>query len=114
MSFDDLLNRTITVNGKTQTGTDGGGNPIYTEGAKGTVKGRIDKKDHPDELDGPDVNAIVSGFEAFTQLPVGFTITERDTLADEDGETYEVVQVGKFYGRSALHHLQMDLKKVTA
>ncbi len=110
-----LSNRVVTVNGLTDTGTtDGGGNPIYTTAAKGTVRGRIDKKDQPDELDGPDLNPIVSGFEAYLEIPNGFTITERDTLTDNDGTQYEIVQVGTFYDRSRPHHLQADLKKVTA
>ena len=113
-AFLGLLNRTITVNGLTDTGTtDGGGNPIYTTGAKGTVKGRIDPKVQPDELDGPDVNAIVSAYIGIVAIPSGFTIGERDELVS-DGETYEVVGTATLYGRANPHHLELDLRRVTA
>ena len=113
-AFTGLLNRTITVNGQTATGTtDGGGNPIYTEGAKGTVKGRIDPKVQPDELNGPDLNPVVSNYIAITALPSGFTIGERDTLT-ADGVTYEVLGIAELHGRSAAHHLEIDLRRVAA
>ena len=46
--FLSRLNKTITVTGLTQTGTDGGGQPIFTEASKGTVRGRIQPKVNPD------------------------------------------------------------------
>ena len=112
-AFLGLLNRTITVNGLTETGTDGGGNPIYSSASKGTVKGRIDPKVQPDEVDGPDLNPVISAYVAITAIPDGFTVNERDTLA-ADGVTYEVLGTAVLYGRSQPHHLEIDLRRVTA
>ena len=112
-AFTGLLNRTITVYGMTSTGTDGGGNPIYTETSKGTVKGRIDPKVRPDEINGPDLNPIISEYLAITTLPSGFEITERDVITDEDDSAYEVVGMAPLYGRSAPHHLEIDLRRIT-
>lgn len=110
-AFTGLLNRTITVYGMTETGTDGGGNPIYTETSKGTVKGRIDPKVRPDEINGPDLNPIISEYIAITAIP-GFTITERDVMT-ADSVDYEVVGLSTLYGRSAPHHLEIDLRRIT-
>ena len=113
-AFTGLLNRTITVNGLTDTGTtDGGGNPIYTEGAKGTVKGRIDPKVRPDEVNGPDLNPVISEYIAITAMPSGFSINERDELV-ADSVTYEVLGVAELHGRAAAHHLELDIRRVTA
>lgn len=111
-AFTGLLNRTITVNGWTETGTDGGGQSTGSFGSKGTVKGRIDPKVTPDEVDGPDVNPIISAYVAITAIP-GFTISERDTMV-ADGVTYEVLGLATLYGRSIPHHLEIDLRRVTA
>ena len=112
-AFTGLLNRTLTVSGLTQTGTDGGGQPIYTEAPKGTVKGRIDPKVRPDELDGPDLNPVISAYLAITAIP-SFSITERDLITDDDGTEYEVVGLATLYGRVNPHHLEIDLRRVTA
>jgi hypothetical protein len=112
-AFFGLLNRTITVNGLTETGTDGGGNPIYTSASKGTVKGRIDPKVRPDEVNGPDLNPVISEYLAITAMPDGFTISERDTMT-ADGVEYEVLGTAVLYGRSAAHHLEIDLRRVAA
>lgn len=106
--------RTLTVNGLTQSGTDGGGQPTYTSATKGTVKGRIDPKVRPDEVNGPDLNPVISEYLAITTIPSGFTITERDTITDEDSTVYEVVGIGPLYGATSLHHLEFDLRRVTA
>lgn len=110
-AFAGLLNRTITVYGMNETGTDGGGNPIYTETSKGTVKGRIDPKVRPDEINGPDLNPIISEYLAITAIP-SFTITERDVMTANSVE-YEVVGVATLDGRSAAHHLEIDLRRIT-
>lgn len=113
-AFTGLLNRTITVNGLTDTGTtDGGGNPIYTTGAKGTVKGRIDPKVRPDEVNGPDLNPVISEYIAITAIPSGFSIGERDTLV-ANSVTYEVLGVAELHGRANAHHLELDIRRVTA
>lgn len=112
-TFSGLLNRTITVNGLTATGTDGGGQSIYTSASKGTVKGRIDPKVQPDELDGPELNPVVSKYLAITALPAGFTIGERDTLTS-DSAVYEVLGVAELHGRASAHHLELDLRRITA
>ena len=111
-AFTGLLNRTITVNGLTQTGEDGGGNPIYTSSSKGTVKGRIDPKVRPDEVNGPELNPVISEYLAITALPTGFVISERDTLTT-DGQAYEVLGVAELHGRAVAHHLEIDLRRVT-
>ena len=105
--------RTLTVNGLTQTGTDGGGNPIYTSASKGTVIGRIDPKVRPDEINGPDLNPVISEYLAITAIP-SFTITERDTITDDDSVVYEVVGLATLYGATAPHHLEIDLRRVAA
>jgi hypothetical protein len=113
-AFLGLLNRTITVTGLTDTGTtDGGGNPIYTEASKGTVKGRIDPKVRPDEVNGPDLNPVISEYLAITAMPSGFSIGERDTLT-ADGQAYEVLGVAELHGRAVAHHLEIDIRRVTA
>src|SRR5690606_16365472 len=91
--FLSRLNKTITVTGLTQTGTDGGGQPIFTETTKGTVRGRIQPKVRPDEVNGPDLNPTISEYLAITALPSGFQVTTADTLT-ADGKTYEVLGEG--------------------
>ena len=109
--FLSRLNKTITVTGLTQTGTDGGGQPIFTEASKGTVRGRIQPKVKPDELDGPDINPTISQYLAITELP-SFTITTADTLT-VGADSYEVVGVATLDGRSAAHHMEIDLRRIT-
>ena len=110
--FLSRLNKTITVTGLTQTGEDGGGQPIFTEASKGTVRGRIDPKVRPDKLDGPDLNPVISQYKAITSLPSGFSITEDDTLT-ADGQTYQIVGVSSLDGRTSAHHLELDLRRIT-
>lgn len=113
-AFTGLLNLSLAVTGLTDTGTtDGGGNPIYTNTAKGTVRGRIDPKVRPDEVNGPELNPVISEYLAITAMPVGFTITERDTLTADSG-VYEVLGIAELHGRSVAHHLEIDLRKITA
>lgn len=107
-------NRTITVKGLSSTTTDSGGQPIYTLTTKGTVKGRIDPKVRPDEVNGPDLNPVISEYKAIITLPSGFTVTERDTLTDADATEYEVLGVGLVWGRNAPHHIEIDLRRVIA
>ena len=111
-AFVGLLNLSIQVNGFTQTSTDGGGQPTGSFASKGTVRGRIDPKVRPDEVDGPDLNPIISEYLAITALPVGFTITERDTFT-VGSDVYEVVGIGELHGRAVAHHLEIDLRKIT-
>lgn len=110
--FANYLNRTITVNGFTVTGTDGGGQDVGTVASKGTVMGRIDPKVKPDEVNGADLNPVISEYLAITALPSGFEIVESDTLTS-DGDTYEVLGVASLDGRSAAHHLEIDLRRIT-
>lgn len=112
-AFTGLLNRSLLVTGFGATGEDGGGQPTYTSSTKGTVKGRIDPKVRPDEMNGPDLNPVISEYMAITALPVGFTITERDTLTS-DAAVYEVLGIASLDGRAAAHHLEIDLRRVTA
>jgi hypothetical protein len=112
-AFHGLLNRTITVTGLTQTGTDGGGQPIYSSASKGTVKGRLDPKVRPDEVNGPDLNPVISEYIAITAMPDGFTISERDTLT-VDSVSYEVLGIAELHGRAAAHHLEIDCRRVQA
>jgi hypothetical protein len=112
--FIGLLNRSLVVTGLTDTGTtDGGGNPIYTNTTKGTIRGRIDPKVRPDEVNGPDLNPVISEYLAITELPSGFTVSERDTLTS-DAAVYEVLGVAELHGRAVAHHLEIDLRRVTA
>lgn len=112
MTFLSLLNHTLAIYGLTQTGTDGGGQPIYTDTLKGSVMGRIDPRINAEQVNGPDLNPVISDYLAITALPSGFSISERDTLTDETGG-YEVLGVGTLEGRSAAHHLEITLRKVT-
>lgn len=112
-AFYGLLNRSIEVVGFTSSGTDGGGQPIYGESTKGTVRGRIDPKVRPDEVNGPDLNPVLSEYLAITELPSGFSITERDVLS-ADGVDYEVLGVAELHGRAVAHHLEIDCRRVTA
>lgn len=110
--FLSRLNKTITVVGLTQTGTDGGGQPIFTEASKGTVRGRINPKVRPDEVDGPEANPTISQYRAITALPDGFSITTADKLT-ASSQTYEVLGVAILDGRSASHHMEIDLRRIT-
>jgi hypothetical protein len=108
-----LLNRTLAVSGLTDTGqTDGGGNPIYSTASKGTVRGRVDPKVQPDEVNGADLNPVISEYMAITAIP-SFTISERDTITT-GSTTYEVLGVAVLDGRSVPHHLELDLRRVVA
>lgn len=107
------LNRTLAVTGFTSSGDDGGGQPTGSYTSKGSVKGRIDHKVRPDEVNGPDLNPIISEYLAITALPVGFDITERDLLTD-DSDVYEVIGIANLDDKVVPHHLEMDLRKVTA
>lgn len=112
-AFIGLLNRTLTVTGLVDTGTtDGGGQPIYTTTTKGTVKGRIDPKVRPDEVNGPDLNPVISEYLAITAMPSGFSIGERDTLTS-DAAVYEVLGVAELHGRAVAHHLEIDVRRIT-
>lgn len=111
-AFFGLLNRTLTVSGFTETGTDGGGQPTGTTASKGTVKGRIDPKVRPDEVNGPDLNPVISEYLAITAIP-SFDIDESDVIST-DGESYQVVGIAILDGRSVPHHLEIDLRRVEA
>lgn len=117
-AFHGLLNRTITVTGLVDSGTtDGGGNPIYTTTTKGTVKGRVGpqtggNRDSTEVVNGPELNPVISDYLAITALPVGFSLVERDTLTDSDGD-YEVLGVATLDGRASAHHLEITLRKIT-
>jgi len=110
--FLSRLNKTITVTGLTETGTDGGGQPTYTTTTKGTVRGRVDPKVRPDQVNGPDLNPTISQYRAITALPVGFTITTADTLTTDD-LVYEVLGVAILDGRSDAHHMEIDLWRIS-
>lgn len=110
--FLSRLNKTITVTGLTQTGTDGGGQPIYTETPKGTVRGRIDPKVRPDEVNGPDLNPTLSEYRAITSMPSDFSITTADTLT-ANSESYEVLGVAVLDGRVGSHHMEINLRRIT-
>lgn len=110
--FLSRLNRTITITGRTQTGTDRGGQPIFTEATKGTVRGRVDPKVRPDEVNGPELNPVISEYLAITELPSGFSIVETDTLTT-DGRTYEVVGTATLDGRADAHHMELNLRRIT-
>ena len=109
--FLSRLNKTITVLGVTKSGEDGGGQPTFTEASKGTVRGRIDPKVRPDELDGPDLNPVISQYKAITSLP-SFAINTDDTLV-VGSDRYEVVGVATLDGRHSSHHLEIDLRRIT-
>lgn len=109
--FLSRLNRTLDVIGLTQTGVDGGGQPVFSEASKGTIRGRIEPKVKPDELDNLDTNPVISRHKAITELP-SFTITTDDFLEDGD-DRYEIVGIGILDGRSASHHLEIDLRVIS-
>lgn len=114
--FISRLNKVITVTGRTQSGEDGGGQPIYSEAVRGTVRGRIDPRggsgrDATEVVNGPDLNPVISDFLAITELPDGFEITELDTLTDETG-AYEALGVATLDGRAVAHHLEISLRRI--
>ena len=110
--FLSRLNKTITVTGLTQTGEDGGGQPIFTEASKGTVRGRIQPKVKPDEVNDANLNPTISEYRAITALPSDFEITTADTLTT-DSLTYEVLGVAILDGRANAHHMEIDLRRIT-
>lgn len=112
------LNKTLTVHGRTKTGTGAGNQPIYATTLKGTLPGRIDPRggrgrDGTEVVNGPDLNPVISDFIGITALPSGFTVSERDTISDETG-SYEILGVATLDGRSAAHHLELSLRRVAA
>src|SRR5688572_2238159 len=109
--FLSRLNKTITVTGLTQTGNDAYGQPVFSEASKGTVRGRIQPKVRPDEVDGPDLNPTISQYLAIVELP-SFAVTTQDKLT-ADGQVYEVLGVATLDGRSAAHHMELDLRRIT-
>ena len=111
-AFFGILNRTFTVIGLSSFFNDTATTQIYTSTTKGTVKGRLDPKVRPDEVNGPDLNPVISEYVAITAMP-GFTINERDTLT-VDGTEYEVLGVAELHGRAVAHHLEIDCRRVTA
>lgn len=118
MSFTGLLNKVIAVSGRTKTGTDGGGQPIYTFALKGTVLGRVDPRggrgrDAAEVVNSPDLNPVISDYTAITELPAGFEIDERDTLSIAAGD-FEILGVATLDGRIAAHHYEIALRKVVA
>jgi hypothetical protein len=114
-TFTALLNKTLTVNGRTVTGEDAWGQSTVTSPLRGTVRGRIDpqggKGQQNEVVNGPDLNPIISDFLAITELPSGFEIVELDTITDDTG-AYEVLSVAKLDGRLLPHHLQINLRRV--
>lgn len=110
--FLSRLNKTLAVYGVTQTGTTGGGLPIYTDTLKGTVAARVDPRVRPEQVNGPDLNPVISEALAITALPAGFAITERDTVVD-GSDAYEVLGVHQLDGRVSAHHLELSLRKVS-
>ena len=108
----NYLNRTLAVTGLSATGEDGGGQPTGSYTSKGNVRGRIDPKVRPDEVNGPDLNPVISEYLAITALPVGFELTERDLLTDGT-DVYEVLGIAQLDGKSVPHHLECDLRKIT-
>jgi hypothetical protein len=114
-TFTALLNRTLTVTGRTQNGEDAWGQPVWDEVVRGTVRGRIDPQggrgQQNEVVNGPDLNPIISDFLAITELPSGFEILELDTITDDTG-AYEVLTVASLDGRYAAHHLQINLRRV--
>jgi len=109
--FLSRLNRTLDVIGLTQTGVDGGGQPTFSEASKGTMRGRIDPKVKPDEMDSPDLNPVISRYRAITELPA-FDVTTDDVIVNGE-ERYEVVGTAILDGRSVSHHLELDLRRIT-
>lgn len=111
-AFQGLLNRTLDVGGYTASGEDGGGQSTGSWASKGSVRGRIDHKVRPDEVNGPELNPVISEYLAITALPVGFDITTRDTLTD-GSDVYEVLGYARLDGRASPHHLELDLRRIT-
>lgn len=116
MTFSELLNAVITVQGRSQTGEDGGGQPIYADVLRGTVAGRISARggrgrNTEEVVNGPDLNPVISDFEGFTDIPVGFEILERDTVTDDTG-AYEVLGVSTVHAFSEPHHLELSLRRI--
>jgi hypothetical protein len=109
MSFTTLLNKTLAVWRLTQTGTDPGGQPIYSDAQIGTLAGRIDPRVQPVEMNGPDLNPVIADYLAITELG---DVHERDYVVDENG-AYDVLGVATLDGLSDAHHLEINLRKVS-
>lgn len=117
MSFAALGNKLLSVYGRTKTGEDTWGQPIFAEALKGTVTGRIDPRggrgrDSTEVVNGPDLNPVISDFTALTVLPSGFELVERDSITDDTG-VYEVLGVATLDGRVNAHHLEVSLRRIT-
>ena len=111
--FRARLNRSLTVKGKTKTGVDGGGQPVYSVATKGTMLGRIDPKVAEEVQNGADLDPQISTFLGITEIPTAFTVSERDTISDDEG-TYEVLGVASLDGAFGPHHLELSLRRTAA
>ena len=116
MPFSPTLNQVITVQGRSQTGEDGGGQPIYEDVLRGVVAGRINARggrgrNTQEVVNGPDLNPVISDFEGFTDIPAGFDILERDTVTDDTG-AYEVLGVSVVDAFTQAHHLELSLRRI--
>lgn len=114
--FLSRLNRVVTVVGRTRTGEDAGGQDVWADVTRGTLRCRIDPqggrgRDAGEVVNGPDLNPVISDFLAVTELPSGFEVVERDTLTDDTG-AYEVLGVATLDGRANAHHLQLTLRRI--
>lgn len=110
--FLSRLNHTIQVFAFASSGEDDGGQPTGSYStSKGTMLGRIDPKVTPTEVNGPDLQPVIADYLAICEIP-SFEVSERDIIQDEAG-AYEVLGVATLDGRSAPHHLEINLRKVT-
>jgi hypothetical protein len=127
------LPRSVAVVRSTRTGETGGGQPIYSDEAIGTVRARIDAlgvgRGAPvQEVSGPNLEPVVADYHALTELELEqgepenpgdpppprqpANLTERDYLSDATG-VYEILTVGLAEDRATGHHYELKLRKVT-
>jgi len=107
MSFPNLLNQTATINTQTPTVDDLGGRVEGTVTST-DVQCRIRMLSaHEREMSG------AQGTDATHRMYCKpCTITEADTLTDEDGTEYEIEWVNRKPGGMANHHYEVDLREL--
>ena len=122
-----LLNRTVTLTRRGQTGETGGGQAIYTDTEVGLLAARIElaglggRSIPATEVLGDGNEAIVADYHALASLTLEpdedgtrapANLSNGDALAGDDG-VYEILAVATADGRSAAHHYECKLRKVT-
>lgn len=109
MSYAALLAQTVTITTVATGPVDVYGNPTYPTTTT-TSLGRLDQVQTVERVNDRDVTVT----RDVLFLPADAVVTAKDTV-EVDGRTFQVDGTpSKVWGRSAVHHLEVPLREVTA